>query len=1345
MGKRSAAVLLFLCAIHIALVQAGELGLSSHRLPAEFGKFYLDVEWQQGMGVHEVAGLRVYPPNSQNLLKELRIGEMEEIAQADFEAMLLEGERSEYAKVAAQLGEAKKYREEALGKAAVAQALAQRAANASLDIPQEMRQHISIAGFGVPTGVMHYAFVAAGIAKVADFLAFALHYGAQFEGAIDSYFLALKNADEVVNGAVENAESTYARLEFSGMCSPKYNQGRMNACANWSSFVQEVKLGGGKYAAARNAMLSMREVQTFLGIGQVREVAAHEGYNSLVGENGVLLHALALQRESAQALLDAENANAQAQMRHGELLGKAQGELKEAQAQQYWRMGTGRGFESSSGEVGLSDALSYYERMQAAQELCEKSELAHEGAISAHSSKAHGYLLESLNSHADGSAYANAALLKLSQLKEGAGALLQKARERCALGVEGADANAQGAVLAEGANVALARAKIAQAKMQLLEAAQKNSGQAYEEYVLACDNAKEAVLLLKAKGAVGTDAQLVQTLALLEGAKKDGLDVAYEEGLHAAAKAVLEGGWADEESVLQALELLKSVREGVLAKENALLQEWQPRYAMLLGFGRGEIAGQLLEFSSLYAREGKLDALSVLGKFSQMRQALLRIEGAALGERERIVSQALSQNAKLEVVSHSIWIGREGRLQGRVSTKNTGMDAADVYFFVPSEFGVSYFNVVDAPAWLGGISYYEKGKMLRVEMRQASANAHYAFYFEKEVAAPSVSSYSSIVLSNEGGSIRARRNYALNAQWEMQGVLYAQIPEGAVVKAATLGGSVIGAQTMQQGASTVFYAPVRLQRGENSLEVEYALEDAFEAGVSEYRGGGEAARIIVSNTVGIRNVKDSLEGALLFFEAPAGMEGFEAREGRAGTLKSAREGAHGGKYGYFIEIGKVQRGEEAQFFISYSLGNVSYVQQFILERERVAQAGGDAAALAQLEIAWERLSLGDVAGALEAAGRVQFGTLLSDASYDAEIASIEAEIHSMNASLAKLAATSYWKENALAQKLNEARSMLGNMELSSAKRAAKARGVLMDARSDVSALQQRLEKAAAAYAEYPSGSEANSLLLLARRSLLLGDAKGALEQCSNAALLLWEAQKERERAQAEEGASAQALVAQSGMLDAQIGELLAKYTSEYEDAKAARLGGVFPKTPADVKSEFAAIERKIEAWKKQGGNASWLAEAVAAKNSTLSYMRESLERLSQQSNSTLRIAQAGVGQLQENAKSMGQKERLEQLEGALSSAQSLHEGGKYAQSIGAAAQVAKNAANALSAGGGAQDETGLFVAAVSFVLALGAIAFLVFGGRKKGENSNGMKKIASVGGEEADGLSEKKTIEDATG
>ncbi|VVB58846.1 Uncharacterised protein [Candidatus Anstonella stagnisolia] len=1342
MGLRIAAVLLFLCAIPIALsagfawaAQADATGtLSMQRLPVEFGKFYAGNEWQQKIGVYGIAGLRIYPPNAQNLILELQSGGMGEISQADFLAMLDAHEKEEYAQIAARLGEATKYREESARDAAVAKGLAQKAAGAKLDLSPDMVPLLSMGGFGVPTGVVHYAFVVAGIAKVVDFISFALQYHAYFEGAVDGYLLAVGNAGMAVNGAVEKAEGAYAALEFSGMCSQEYNGGRISACANWSSFEYEAKMGGGKYAAARDAMLRLGSQETFLSLESVRELGMHGKYNSLVlGQESVLLHALALQRESSQALLQAENANKEAGVRHSRLLGEAQEAQKHAQGQQYWKMGMGGEFASAEGEVELGDALSYYEKEQAAGELVEKSSLAYENAKSAYSSKARGYLLGSLNSHSDGIAYASAAAGKFASLEKSAQELLKKAREKCAREVGDAAIQAQISSLEGGARLALARAKIDEAQGLLQQAPQKNSGQAYEAYALACEDAQGAMLLLAAKGEGVAHAQLESTLAILERAEKDGLDVSYEEGLYEDAKVALGADWADKDALLQAQSLLKNARDGALAKERALLQEWQPRYAALLELKedaqmREEISG----FESLYVLGGKLDEGRVIGEFSHMQEKILKMEGAALGKREGIVSAALSQNAKLEVVSHSIWMGKDGELLGRISTRNGKLNAAHVSFFVPCEFEVHYFNVVDAPAWLEGISYDAGKKMLEVKLRQANANGEYVFYFEKQVPAPSVLEYSSLVGSNEGANIRVQRAYETNAQWAMQGVLYEQLPEGARVVSYSINGNNAGGSSMLQGGNTIFYAPVSLQKGKNSIRISYALSNAFSYETSQYAASQSGAKILVGSTVFVRDVKDSIEGAMLFFEAPAGMGEFAARGARAGTFKSAKALAYGDKYGYLIEVGKVQKGEEAQFFISYSLENASYVEEFISARERAANAAGDADALLQIANAREKLSAGDIAGALAAASKVQLAPAQGNVSYEAEIASVAGEIYSMNASLARLAITGYWKENALAEKVNGARAALSDAALLPAQRAAKARGMLADALSDISALQQRLEKAAGEYLGYQSGQQASLLLLSARRGILFGNGGEALSQCANAAVLLEEAQKEKAQEGAAENAKAALLLGQSDLMQGQIEQTLAKYTSEYEDAKAAKLGSVFPKTPADVKAELAGLEKRIEAWKKQGGNASELEALVLSKNSTLSYMQESLGRLSQQSNSTLRIAQAGVGQLQGNAQSEEQKSRLGQLEGALSSAQSLNQEGKYAQAIGASAQVAKNAANALAAGVPAQDNTGLLVAAISFVFALGAIAFLVFGGKKK-EEGGGKKRIAGIEGQEGRG------------
>jgi len=1359
MGLRHAAVLLFLCAISIAALGAAAQAdaantLSSHRLPVGFGKFYLGEEWQQKVGVYGVLGLRIYPPNAQNLLQELRIGEMGEISQGDFLAMLDEREKGEYAKVATHLGEAGKYREEAGANLADAEVLAQKAAGANLELPPDMAPLLTMGGFGVPTGVVHYAFVVAGIARAVDFLYFALQYYAYFEAAVDNYSLAVGNADMAVNAAVEKAEEAFGELEFSGMCSSEYNGGRMGACANWSSFVHEAKLGGGKYAAARNAMLLLGRKETFFSLENVRGIGAHARYNALVGEDGsVLLQALALQRESRRALLQAQNANKEALVRHEKLLLDAKEAQRQAQEQQYWKMGTGHGFESGEGDVELGDALSYYERAKAADVLVEKSSLAYANAKNVHSSQGEGYLLGSLNAHSDGSAYANAALGKYASLEKSAKELLQKAAEKCAQDVGDAQLQAQVSPLVGEARLVQAQAKIEGANALLQQAAQKNSGQAYEAYVLACEDARQAVLLLSAGGTGVASAQLESALGLLEGAKKDGLDVSYEEGLYENAKIALGAAWANQEALLQAQNLLRSVREGVLAKERALLQGWQPRYAALLEFREdGQVRLEILGFESYFVRGGRIDEESTIGKFSQMREGVLRMEGIALGKRQVLVSDALSQNARLEAVSHSIWMRKDGEFLGRVGTKNGKLDATHVSFFVPCEFEVHSFNVVDAPAWLEGISYNAGKKMLEVKLRQADANAEYAFYFEKQVPAPPILSYSSVVGSNDGADVLVRRAYSLNAQWAMQGVLYEQLPQGARLVSSSLNGNKIAGSIALQGADALFYAPASLKKGANSVEINYALEDAFSFELGEHRASQSGAKILVSSTVFVRDVRDSIEGAMLFFEAPEGIGGFGARAARDGTLRGARAVAYGEKYGYLVEVGKVQAGEEAQFFISYSLENISYVEEYIGAREQAASAAGNVNALLELAGAREKLSAGDAAGALAAAGKVQLVQAQAGAGYEDDAAFVEAEISSMNASLARLALTSHWKENELAEKVNKARAALSDASLLPERRVAKARGVLVDALSDISTLQMRLEKAAKEYSAYQSGQEANSLLLSARRSILFGDGQDALLQCTNAAILLEEAQKEKEAEEAVENAKGSGLLAQSDIVQVQIEEALAKYASEYEDAKAAKLGSVFPKTPADVKAELAALEKKIEAWKKQGGNVSVLEGLVLAKNGTLSYMRESLERLGQQSNSTLRIAQAGVGQLQENAQNEEQKGRLQQLEGALSSALSLHENGKYAQAIGAGSQVAKNAANALSAGVPAQDNMGIFVAAVSFVFALGAVAFLVFGGKKKDEGG-GKRKIAGVevqesGGEWAEvaiGEGEKKKTGGAEG
>ena len=114
-------------------------------------------------------------------------------------------------------------------------------------------------------------------------------------------------------------------------------------------------------------------------------------------------------------------------------------------------------------------------------------------------------------------------------------------------------------------------------------------------------------------------------------------------------------------------------------------------------------------------------------------------------------------------------------------------------------------------------------------------------------------------------------------------------------------------------------------------------------------------------------------------------------------------------------------------------------------------------------------------------------------------------------------------------------------------------------------------------------------------------------------------------------------------------------------------------------------------------------------------------RLSEQSNSSLLIAHSGVLELEEKAQSAQQKQRAAQLSSALLSASSLHAQGKYSQSIYASSQVAKSASAALGELPAGEDNTGIIVAAVSFIFAACAIAYLVFAGKKGGGMQMGPK------------------------
>ena len=1336
-GFRLALIFFLLVPMLFALSQPqnSNATLSQARLPVSFQPFYANPQWLAQTGGSELGTLRIHSTNAQHSLNALKIGEMDELAAEDFLQMLSAQEAKDYAQAATHLQLAAQHRKNALANATIAASLWEHATDAGLGVDSLAADALLYAPSIVATqgaiAQLHFAYLAQ---RALDYIVFALSYGPYFESSSSEYLLAFSHADSAVNAAAMQAEKAAGGLEFSGMCDSTFPP---PACAGWRNFVFEASLqqcpqqqeatSAGAYACARIAALSLNDPPTFTSPQALASLRMHEKYNSLVGkpqwvqqgtqQQSLLVGLLMLARESTAALSLAQDGHATASQTHKSVLAQAQDALERAQAQQYWKLGIASGFEDTNSQPELSDALSFYERFEHSKSLVQQSSTQLSLAQSSYSSASRGYLLFSTDAHASGIAQAQAALEILGELEEDSLALLQKASSLCTKRLLDAQLKLQLSPPSAASRASLAAAKIEKAQEQLSLAPSKNSGSAYEAYLLACENAQAAIALLESQ--VTDDGSLQEAEKMLAGAKKDGLEISYEQYLFSSAKIALTSEWAGKDAHIGAVGLLQSIRDSLLEKESAALEQWQQRYERLLAFeDDAQLSSEISSFSSQYVRDGKISSALALGELDNISFGILRLEEAAQGRTLSIASLQLSQNAQLEILRSSFWPTKEGTVFGIIRTSSGQLNATHVPISIPCGFELRMQDLQGVPQWLESISYNPQSRILQLQISNATAGTQYEAYFERSLPAPPALIVSSLVRSTEGTSVRTLRTINFNAQLDAQGMLFYPLPQGAVLLSSTLNSNSLEGSIVAQNG-THFAAPASVPKGANTLEIYYMLENAFEAS-STYSSASMGAKTSIAHTLSIYNVSDSLNGAQLFFGSPAGIFGFSATASRAGALMGASslEGASGG---YVLEIGNIMQGDSVQFFITYSIENSSYVEEFISMREKTAQALNDSAAQSYLFAARSKLDEGDAATALELASKVSFATAYAQEEYTSQIDSLGTSISSMEESLGTLSETPFWKENTLAEKISASRSLLHDPQLAPQTRLAKAKAMLLDAAGDVSALQQRLEKNATQYSSLESGPQALQLLHSARTSILFGDSALALLQCVRAALLLQQAQNEAAALQLQQAGNVTLLLLQAQEQDAQLDSLLEKYSAEYEDAKAARLGSVFSKTPTEIKAGLAQIAKQIAYLQKEDASASEFQKALDSKASLLLFIQDSLLRLSEQSNSSLLIAHSGVLELEEKAQSAQQKQRAAQLSSALLSASSLHAQGKYSQSIYASSQVAKSASAALGELPAGEDNTGIIVAAVSFIFAACAIAYLVFAGKKGGGMQMGPK------------------------
>lgn len=1310
-------LLLFPISFAAVLEHAPNATLLDWRFPSSFPAFYSDAQWQAKIGAYSVAGMRIYPPNAQSIIDSIGIWEMDEMAEADFSQMLSQQEAKQYAQAISHLSLAAAHRRAAVSNCTSAAALSRRAPEFLSSLPQYGFALFSIPNVGIQQGALHYLYLAALAQKASDFLDFAMHYSPYFDACASNSLLALSQAALAVNEAEAQAEDAAGSLEFSGMCA---SQNPPAACFGWNNFVFEAKLPcafGSSYSCAADSLKGASSPLVFADIMQLRGLSLGEKYNQLVGrQNSMLAGMLALGRESRNALSDAQGAQLAAKQSHASLLSQAKDALERASTQQYWKIGSASEFASAQGEVVFSDALSFYDRFERSKSLVQQSSTQFSIAQSALSSNSRGYLLASIDAHAKGISQANDALYATSSLESDAAALLGAARANCSAKTQQAQMLLQLSTNASSSRLSLAAAKISNAQEALLQAGSKSAGESYLLYSRACAQAAQAISLLDGSLADNGDLQSAQNM--LKAAQDDGLEVSYEQSLFSTAKTVLESQWAGEEAYSSALSLLQSIQEGTLAKEAATLAPLQEQYSQLSAFAPdSQLASRISSFNSLYVRGGKISETLALGNLRKIQGEISDMQALLEEKKESIASSFLSQNAQVEILSSDFNVMQGGTIQGRIITRSPNFNATHVSFFVPGAFEVRMLELEDSQGLLESISYNPSSSQLQLQLWEMQPNRQYSFYFEKKLEAQKVS-FSSIVRSNEGSGVRIERTVKFTSPIAMQALTLCPLPSGSFIISSSMNSNPISGSIAEGENGTFFAAFAQLLRGENSLLVHYNIENAFIQS-SSFSSSSFGPKVSVLHVLNVSGAKDSLNGTRLSFDAPFGISDFSVQQARKGTLASSSyfQG------GYSLVLSDVKEGDFAQFFISYSIDNSSYVHDFLAEREQTAAALGDLGAQQELLAARSKLEAGDAAGALSLASKVVFATPQMQEDYSSRIWAINSTLLSMEQSLSLLMQTPFWKENSLAGKISQARILLSNAQLEAPSRISKANAALLDAAGDISSLQQRLEKEAQKYPSYTSGQQATALLLSARTSLLFGDSSLALAQCVQAAQLLSGAQEEQEEHFAQEKLNASALLSASSAKQGKIDSLFGAYSSEYEDAKAAKLGSAFAKTPSEIKSELAALDKQLSSWAAKDGSLGELQGMLAAKDGIYSYMQDSLHRIAQQSNSSLSIASAAVGEFSKSQPGSANP-RLAQLSSALSSATLLHQQEKYSQSISASSQIAKSAAAAMGQLPAQEDQTGMLVAALSFIFAALAATYLVFAARKKGGEGGARKTLA---------------------
>ncbi|MDD5336956.1 MAG: hypothetical protein PHS02_00545 [Candidatus ainarchaeum sp.] len=988
---------------------------------------------------------------------------------------------------------------------------------------------------------------------------FSREYSGAWKGTMNGALAELETRLHAMNNVLDGMESNLAEAEYAGICGIETNG--HEACDNASNFI---------YAASTNSTAKAYGGFTKLkglcweGTKGVKEdapsIEVGEALRLLGDENdGEIARALALNNSLGKHISDSKSAYQGLRKNANEHMGAANTKAAEAERGELWRITVG----PSLGNMGGGDETSVSDRIARAKTEMDDGERALEDADSVYAYGNEGYLSGATGEIQHAVELLSYAETDFDQAEQEAGTItesygnkadqqIRAAAEKFGSGTWPAKATALYAKAAE---------KIEEGKLE------EKTGLKFEYYVAAIEYAKE-IQAIDPASQPDTNwtaiAACKKTRNMLDNAKKDSVDVSYEESWFAVASRSNNATELIEECGAIGERVVENARYKYSGLEDARTET--VRLIVLCGTDCSDLEAMLESSEKGVVSQGRVLYPDAVGSLAMLEQRYAYLTGKA----QESIGLQVGRYLRIKPSFFSTWASLDQASENELDVEITNTveyagNEVQASFNSPLEFSAEDEKTGNSN--LRGTTYLT-GKMT-LYLRQIGPLETQEFIFKRNETVLRTLNLEKKAFGNDDGSANAQESRIAESTVAISGFFAPPQWETLAVDGADV--------ALESG-----FASWHLDAGRHSLDAEYVVLDAYETGTYQNASNLVGQRVYQKYDDYLKPKLD-MDQAVLYVSLP---DGSSVRELDVISLSGERlvHEARGGGVG--ITIYGLKKGKEAKYEISYYIDNSSsYLRQeiealkgenlsaktmgFIYEAEALLDSGDVAGAAVKIKQAYGQMDL----------ERAEQSKLQKE--YDAYFASFSAEIRGLDQVVDGRTGTEFKDQLVSRQKyLKELNATLEGESLDG--KVATLRGYdvgwiqdnLKAYKKNASTTMNRMKAAYLGIGEDEQHLNAEFADLQEAYNKL--DASGSLDDAYELDIVMAETRKNLAGFFGNRSAANQAMLEECASAYGNLYNLSKAYLREYDAAKGSRFESMFPTTGDELKAFMKQVDGELK-------------------------------------------------------------------------------------------------------------------------------------------------------------------------